>query len=92
MTMTSGMWFSTASIITACCWEGDGTLHPSRAAYARVGYIAVAGDLIGRVHHHDPLAGDVCKDAGDLAQHGSFADPGAAQQQEALVRGYQCPR
>ena len=56
ITMTSGMWFSTASIITSCCCSGVGHLHAPRAADARVRHVAVAGDLVGGVDDHHALA------------------------------------
>ena len=50
------MWFSTASIITACCSVGVCDLHPPGAADAGMGDVAVTGDLVGGVHDDDALA------------------------------------
>ena len=84
MTITSGMWFSTASIITACCSVGDAHLHPPRVADAGVRDVAVAGDLVAGVDHDHALAEVVGEDARHLAQHRRLADAGAPQQHDAL--------
>jgi hypothetical protein len=46
--------------------------------------VAVAGDLVGGVDHHDALAQVVGQDAGRLAQHGGLADARASHDQDAL--------
>ena len=84
MTMTSGMWFSTASIITSC-WSGRRPdLHPPGPADGRVRDVAVAGDLVARVHHDDALALVVGQHAGGLAQHRGLADARPAHDQDRL--------
>ena len=85
MTTTSGMWFSTASIITACWSSGVVDLHPAGAADRRVRDVAVAGDLVGRVHDDDALLELVGQDAGDFAQLGGLAPARTAQHQDALA-------
>ena len=65
---------------------GGRNLHPARAADAGVGDVAVAGYLVGGVHDDDTLAGVVCEDAGDVAEHGRLADAGLAEQEDALAR------
>ena len=84
MTMTWGMWFSTASIITSCCSDGRADLHPAGLADRRVRDVAVAGDLVGRVDDDDPLAEVVGEDAGRLAEHRRLADAGPAHDQDRL--------
>ena len=86
MTMTSGMWFSTASIITACCRSGRAHLHAPRAADARVRDVAVAGDLVGGVHDDDPLVEVVRQHARRLAQHRRLADARPAHDEHRLAR------
>jgi hypothetical protein len=84
MMITSGMWFSTASIITSCWSIRAGHLHPPRAADGRVGDVAVAADLVGGVDDHHPLL---------LGQHPGASrssvvlpTPGLPRQQDALAR------
>ena len=84
MTMTSGMWFSTASIITSCWSDGRPHLHPPRLADRRVRDVAVAGDLVGRVDHDHALALLVGEHAGGLAEHRRLADAGPAHDQDRL--------
>ena len=79
MTMTCGMWFSTASIITACCWSGDGTcmrrarpmpgcgMSPSPAISFEVSTITTR------------LPSSSASDAGRLAQQGRLADARAGR-------------
>ena len=74
MTMTWGMWFSTASIITSCWSDGVRDLHPAGLADGRVRDVAVAGDLVAGVDDHDALAHVVGQDARGLAQHRRLAD------------------
>ncbi len=59
-------------------------LHPARLADGRVGDVAVAGDLVRRVHDHDALAQVVGQDAGGLAQHRRLADARAAHDEDRL--------
>ncbi len=84
MTMTWGMWFSTASIITSCWSRRRPDLHPAGLADGRVGDVAVAGDLVAGVDHDDALAHVVGEDAGRLAQHRGLADPRPAHDQDRL--------
>ncbi len=86
MTMTSGMWFSTASIITACWRSGRAHLHAPGAADARVRDVAVAGDLVGGVDDDDALVELVGEHAGGLAQHRRLADARAAHDEDGLAR------
>ena len=83
MTITSGLWFSTASIITSCCRVGSAHLHAPGAPDRRVGHIAIPADLVGGIH--DDHAFVFGQDAGGFAQHGGLADAGLAQQQQALA-------
>src|SRR5450759_142092 len=62
----------------------DPDLHPPCPTDGRVRNIAVAGDLVGSVHHHDAFAVVVGQDAGGLAQHRRLADAGAAHDQDRL--------
>ena len=84
--MTSGMWFSTASIITACCMRRRRHLHPPRAADRRVRDVAVAADLVRGVDDHHPLAQVVGQHARRLAQQRRLADARAAHHQDAAAR------
>ncbi len=59
-------------------------LHSPRLADRRVRDVAVAGNLVGRIHDHDAFAHVVGEDACGLAQHRGLADPRAAQDQDRL--------
>jgi len=83
MTTTSGMWFSTASIITACCSDRRGDLHPPRAADPRMWDVAIAGDLIRGIHDDDALPHLVREHARDLSKKGRLADAGTTEEQDA---------
>ena len=63
---------------------GRAHLHPAGLADGRVRDVAVARDLVGRVHDHDALALLVGEDAGGLAEHGGLADAGPAHDQDRL--------
>ena len=65
---------------------GRGDLHAPGAADGGVRNVAVARDFVRGVHDHDALAGFVGQHAGRLAQQRGLADPGRAEQQDALVR------
>ena len=86
MTMTSGMWFSTASIITACCMLGVDTCMRRALPDSGMGDVAVAGDLVGRVDDDDALVHVVGEHPRDLSQHRRLAHAGSPQQQRALAR------
>ena len=45
-------------------------VHSPGLADAGVRYVAIAGDLVRRVHDDDPLVRIVREHAGDLAEHG----------------------
>src|SRR6266508_904703 len=83
MTITSGMWFSTPSIITACCSVGVRTCIRRASPIPGCG-MSPSGDLVAGVDDNHALAQVVGEDARDLAQHGGFADAGTAEQQDAL--------
>src|SRR5207342_781731 len=59
-------------------------LHPARLADGRMGYVAVARDLVGGVDDDDALAEVVGQNARRLAEHGRLADPGPAHDQDGL--------
>jgi hypothetical protein len=73
--MTSGMWFSTASIITACCSIGPGHLHAPGAADPRMRDVAIAGDLVGGVDDDDPPGEVIGQNPRHLPQLGGLAHP-----------------
>ena len=60
-------------------------LHAPGAADSRVGDVAVAGDLVGRVDDDHPLAQVVGENPRHLAQLGGFSDPRPPQDQQALA-------
>src|SRR5690606_23152670 len=60
-------------------------LHAAGTADGRMRYIAVAADLVGGIDDHHPLAELVRQHPGDLPQAGRLADPGRAEQQQALA-------
>ncbi len=51
---------------------------------AGMGDVAVARDLVRRVHHDHALAQVVREHAGSFAEHGGLADPGATHDQDRL--------
>ena len=59
-------------------------LHPARPADGRVRDVAVARDLVGRVHDDDALVQVVREHAGGLAQHRGLADARAAHDEHRL--------
>jgi hypothetical protein len=79
------MWFSTASIITACCASAR-HLHAARVADAGMRNVAVAADLVRRVDDHHPALQVVGEHARRLAQQRRLADARAA---DAAARS--CP-
>src|ERR1035437_307346 len=60
-------------------------LHPARSTDRRVRDVAVAGDLVARVDHHDTLALVVGEDAGGFTQHRGLADARPAHDQDRLT-------
>ncbi len=60
-------------------------LHAARVADPGVRDVAVAGDLVRGVHHHDALAEIVGEHPGHLAQHGGLAHSGPAEEQDAAA-------
>ena len=59
-------------------------LHPAGLADGRVRDVAVAGDLVGRVDDHDPLAEVVGQDTRGLAEHRRLADARPAHDEDRL--------
>jgi hypothetical protein len=64
--------------------RGRAHLHPAGLADGRMGDVAVAGDLVGRVDDDDPLAHVVGQHAGGLAQHRRLADARSTHDQDRL--------
>ena len=69
--------------------RGRRHLHPARASDGGMRDIAVAGDLVRRIHNYHPPVCVVRKHAGYLAQHRRLAHAGLAEQQHALAGHYQ---
>ena len=65
---------------------GRGNLHAAGTPDGGVRNVSVARDFVRGVHDHDAFALFVGQHAGRLAQQRGLADPGRAEQQEALVR------
>ncbi len=61
-------------------------LHAPGAADARVGDVAVAGDLVGGIDDDDALVQVIRQHARGLAQHRRLADAGAAHDEDGLAR------
>ena len=60
-------------------------LHSPGASDGRMGYVAVACDLIGSVDDDDPFLGFDRQHTSHLPQHGGLADAGPTEQQDVLV-------
>ena len=84
MTMTWGMWFSTASIITSCCSDGVRTCIRRALPMAGCGMSPSPAISLRGVDDDDALAHVVGQDAGGLAQHRRLADARPAHDQDRL--------
>jgi hypothetical protein len=60
-------------------------LHPPSASDCGVGHIAIARDLVGRVHDDHTFTNLVRKNARDLSQHRRLANARPSQQKHALA-------
>src|SRR5450755_3792789 len=67
---------------------GHVDLHAPRVADACMRHVAVAGDLVRRVHDDDALAQVAREHARDFAQHGGLAHARPAQKQDGLAGSY----
>ena len=84
MTMTWGMWFSTASIITSCCIEGVRTCIRRALPMAGCGMSPSPAISLRRVDDDDALAHVVGEDARRLAEHRRLADARPAHDEDRL--------
>ena len=84
MTMTSGLWFSTASIITSCWSIGSRTCM--RRARPTAGCGTSPSPPISLEVSTMITRRDFGQDAGGLAQQGGLAHARAAQDEDALAR------
>src|SRR5207245_11615198 len=63
---------------------GSADLHPSRATDPRMRDVSISSDLIRGIDDYNAPLHLVGEHAGALPQHRGLADPGAAQEQDAL--------
>ena len=85
MTMTSGMWFSTASIITRCCSAGRATCMRPARPMPGCGTSPSPAIYCG-VHHHHPLAQLIRRHPRRFPQQGASSPPQAGPGSRASVR------
>ena len=85
MTITSGMWFSTASIMTACCAVGVGTCIRRARPIAGCGMSPSPAISLLVSTMTTRLLQIVGQHARHLAQHRRLADARAAEQQDAFA-------
>ena len=74
--ITSGMWFSTASIMTPMLHGRIGHLHATRPSDGGMRHVAVTADLIARIDDDDALLELIAQHARHLANHGRLPDAG----------------